>query len=63
MKTPKGYVLVPARPTKAMIDAMAAVYDYTWGYPKGCKVDRDWAKKSYAAAMKAAKAKHPVSVD
>lgn len=42
-----------------MIDAMAAVYDYTWGYPRGCKVDREWAKKSYAQALKAAKQQSP----
>jgi hypothetical protein len=54
MKIPKGWKLVPSRPTRAMLKAMAECYDYTWGYPKDCGVDVDWAKASYRAAMRRA---------
>jgi hypothetical protein len=39
---------LPPRPTREMVEAMAACYDPTWGYPDR-SVGKEWARKSYAA--------------
>ncbi len=54
MLIPVEMVLVPVEPTEEIIEAMAEIYDPTWGYSDG-EVGKSWAKESYKAMIQASK--------
>ena len=49
-----GYAIVPVEPTGKMIEAMSAEYDSGWCYADTETVQKDWARDSYTAMLKAA---------
>lgn len=50
-----GFAIVPVEPTEAMRTAMADEYDPAWMYANPNYVSKQWASKSWKAALAAAR--------